>query len=264
MLCLPVVKRLESERRLMLGACTIVTLVFGVLTLFLSEVHSAAKIPRIGVLLVPPARSALEAFRQGLRDLGYIEGKNILIEYRFTKGEPERVLAVAADLIEKKVDLILTAGTTQAQAIQRATTTIPIVVAVSGDLVGAGLAASLARPGGNITGLSMRSQEVSGKRLELLKEAVPNISRVGILWDGLVPENTLDFRTTQVVARAMGLEVESLQVRGPEDLDSAFSLAVRHRVNALVVIGGGVVNTERKRVLAFELRNRLPAMHGSR
>jgi putative ABC transport system substrate-binding protein len=107
----------------------------------------------------------------------------------------------------------------------------------------------------------MRSPEVSGKRLELLKEAVPNSSRIGILWDGVVPENTLDFRTTQAVARAIGLEVESLQVREPEDLTSAFSFAVRHRVNALVVIGGGVVNTERKRVLAFELTNRLPAMH---
>jgi putative ABC transport system substrate-binding protein len=261
MLCPPVVKRLERKRPLIFRTYTVVIQVFGVVTLFLSDVHPAARIPRIGVLLVPPARSALEAFRQGLRDLGYIEGKNIVIEYRFAKGEQERVLAVAADLIEKKVDLILTAGTAQAHAIQRVTTTIPIVVAVSGDLVGAGLAASLARPGGNITGLSMRSPEVSGKRLELLKEAVPNSSRVGILWDGLVPENTLDFRNTQAVARAMGLEVESLQVRGPQDLNSAFSLAVRHRVNALVVIGGGVVNTERKRVLAFELRNRLPAMH---
>jgi putative tryptophan/tyrosine transport system substrate-binding protein len=263
MLCLPALKKLQRKRPLMLRTYTIVTLVFGVLPLFLSEVHPAAKMPRIGVLLVPPGRSgsALEAFRQGLRDLGYIEGKNVVIEYRFAKGEPERVLALAADLIDKKVDLILTAGTAQAQAIQQVTTTIPIVVAVSGDLVGAGLAASLARPGGNITGFSMRSPEVSGKRLELLKEAVPNSSRVGILWDGLVPENTLDFRTTQAVARAMGLEVESLKVREPEDLNSAFSLAVRQRVNALVVIGGGVVNRERKRVLAFELRNRLPAMH---
>jgi putative tryptophan/tyrosine transport system substrate-binding protein len=238
-----------------------VTLLYGILPLFLSEAYPAAKLPRIGVLLVSARGSALDAFRQGLRDFGYIEGKNIHVEYRFAKGNPERILPLATDLIDKKVDLILTAGTAQAQAIRQATTTTPIVLAMSGDPVATGLAASLARPGGNITGLSMMAPELSGKRLELLKEAAPNSSRVGVLWDGLVPDNIFDFQTTQVVARAIGLPVESLQVRGPEDLNGAFSLAVRLRVNGLVVIGGGVVSQQRNRVLAFEVNNRLPAMH---
>ena len=240
----------------------IITLVFGALTLFLSDVHPAAKISRIGVLLLSDGGgAAIRAFRQGLNDLGYVEGKTIFLEYRFAKGNPERISHLAAELIDKKVNLILTAGTAQAQAIRQASTTIPIVLAVSGDPVATGLAASLARPAGNITGLSMISPEVSGKRLELLKEAAPSSSRVGVLWDGMVPENTLDFQTTQVAAGIIGLKVESLQVGGADDLKSVFSLAARHRLNALVVIGGGVLNREKKRVLAFEMRNRLPAMH---
>jgi putative ABC transport system substrate-binding protein len=193
--------------------------------------------------------------------LGYIEGKNITIEYRFTKGKPEAISDLAADLVHHKVDVIVTAGTAQARAIQQATTTIPIVFAVSGDPVGTGLVASLARPGGNITGLSMISPDLAGKRLELLKEAAPNISRVGVLWDALVPDNLLDFETTQLGARALGLKLQSLEVRGSEHLEGAFSVAIKHRLDALVVIGGGIINSHEKRILAFEVRNRLPAIH---
>jgi len=196
-----------------------------------------------------------------LRDLGYIEGKNILIEYRFAKGKPERVSDLATDLVSRKVDLILTAGTVQGRAVQQVTTTIPIVLAVSGDPVGTGLVASLARPGGNITGLSMISPDLAGKRLELLKEAAPKIARVGVLWDALVPDNTLDFKTTQLAAQALGLKLQSLEVRSPEDLEGAFSIAAKQRLDALVVIGGGIINSHQKRILAFEVRNRLPAMH---
>jgi putative ABC transport system substrate-binding protein len=196
-----------------------------------------------------------------LRDLGYIEDKNIFIEYRFAKGNPDRISVLAADLIDKKVELILTAGTGPARAIQQVTIVTPIVLAISGDPVAAGVAASLARPGGNVTGLSMNSPEVSGKRLELLKEAAPKISRIGVLWDRVVPENIFDFRTTEVAAQAIRLKVESLEARTPEDLEGNFSVALKHRISALVVIGGGVTNRERKRILEFEIKNRLPAMH---
>ena len=225
-----------------------------------AEAQQSGKIPRIGVLLDGEV-SLLESFRQGLRDLGYIEDKNILIEYRFVKGNPDRISALAADLIDKKVKLILTAGTARARAIQQVTVVTPIVLAFSGDPVAGGVAAGLARPGGNVTGLSMISPEVSGKRLELLKEAAPKISRIGVLWDRVVPENIFDFRTTEVAAQAIRLKIESLEVRKPEDLERNFSLALRRRISALIVIGGGVTNREQKRIVAFELKNRLPTVH---
>ena len=227
---------------------------------FPAEAQQPNKIPRIGVLLgrdVP----RLKSFRQGMRDLGYIEDKNILIEYRFTKGNPDRISALTAELVDKKVDLILTEGTATARVIQQVTVVTPIVLAVSGDPVAGGVAASLARPGGNVTGLSMISPEVSGKRLEILKEAAPKISSIGVLWDRVVPENIFDFRTTEVAAQAIRLKVESLEVRRPADLETNFSLALRRRISALIVIGGGVTNSEEERILAFEVKNRLPAMH---
>jgi len=228
-------------------------------TIHLAEAQQPKKVPRIGVLFLDSGE--LGAFSQGLRDLGYIEGKNIIIEYRSARGKSERIFDLAADLIQKEVDVIVTSGTAQARAIQQVTTTTPIVVVRTGDPVGTGLVASLARPGGNITGFSIMSPELSGKRLELLKEAAPKIKRVGVLWDALVPDNILDFKTTQLAARALGLKLQSLEVRGAEDLEGAFLVAVKQRLHALVVIGGGVINLHRKGILAFEVENRLPAMH---
>ena len=246
----------------MLRLSRIITLVFAALALLLSNVHPAAKIPRIGVLLLSDRGGGpVDAFRQGLNEFGYVERHNIAVEYRSAKGIAERIPRLTAELIDKKVSLILTSGTAQAQAIRQANAKIPIVLAVSGDPVATGLAASLARPGGNVTGLSMISPELSGKRLELLKEAVPNSSRVGVLWDGTVPENKLDFQTMQFSAGVMALKLESLQIGSKDDLERAFSLAARNWLNALVVIGGGLVNREKPRVLAFEMKNRLPAMH---
>jgi len=228
-------------------------------TIHLAEAQQPKKVPRIGVLFLDSGE--LGAFSQGLRDLGYIEGKNIIIEYRSARGKSERIFDLAADLIQKEVDVIVTSGTAQARAIQQVTTTTPIVVVRTGDPVGTGLVASLARPGGNITGFSILSPELSGKRLELLKEAAPKIKHVGVLWDALVPDNILDFKTTQLAARALGLKLQSLEVRGAEDLEGAFLVAVKQRLHALVVIGGGVINLHRKGILAFEVENRLPAMH---
>ena len=173
-----------EKATVMLKPLLIVILVFAVLPPLRSEAQPVAKIPRVGVLLPGSGgEPGLQAFLQGLHDWGYIEGKNILIEYRFAKGKPERISDLATDLVSKRVDLILTAGTGQGRAVQQVTTTIPIVLAVSGDPVGTGLVASLARPGGNITGLSMISPDLAGKRLELLKEAVPKLSRIAVLWD---------------------------------------------------------------------------------
>jgi putative ABC transport system substrate-binding protein len=152
-------------------------------------------------------------------------------------------------------------GTAWARAIQQITAVTPIVLAVSGDPVATGVAESLARPGGNVTGLFVISPEVSGKRLEILKEAVPKISHIGVLWDRIVPENIFDFQTTEVAARAIRLKVESLEVQRPEDLERTFSLALRQRISALIVIGGAVTNIEQKRFLEFEVKNRLPTMH---
>ena len=210
----------------MLTLFRIITVAVGILILFLSDVFPAAKFPQIGVLLLSDGGGApIRAFRRGLNDLGYVEEKTIFIEYRFARGKPERISQLAAELINKKVNLILTAGTAQARAIRQLSNTIPIVLAISGDPVATGLAASLARPGGNITGLSMISPEVSGKRLELLKETAPSSSRVGVLWDSVVPENRLDFQTTQAAAKIIGLTVESLQIGGVDDLENAFSVA---------------------------------------
>ena len=239
-----------------------ITLLLAFFPSFLCDVHAAVKMPRIGVLLIGPGENRrVQAFRQGLQALGYVEKKNILIEYRFAKGDTGRIPLLAAELIDNKVELILTAGSAQAQAIRQANVTIPVVLAVSGDPVAAGLARSLARPGGSVTGLSMISPEVSGKRLELLKEAVPKSSRIGVFWDGVVPENKFDFQTTQSAARAMGLSVESLETRRPEDLQNKFSVALRRRVNALVIIGGGILNSQTHKLVEFEVKNGLPAVH---
>jgi putative tryptophan/tyrosine transport system substrate-binding protein len=229
-----------------------------------AEGQQPAKISRIGWLAAgsPSGVAPLtDAFRQGLRQLGYVEGKNIVIEFRYAEGKFDRLPDLAAEIVHLKVDVIVVANPEAIDAAKRATTTIPIVMVGPGDPVGSGLVISLARPGGNITGLSMISPDLAGKRVELLKEAAPKIARVGVLWDALVPDNTLDFETTQLAARALGLKLQSLEVRSPEDLEGAFSTTAKQRLDALVVIGGGVINSHQKRILAFEVRNRLPAIY---
>src|SRR4030095_10422479 len=188
------------------------------------------KIPRIGLLLTgTPSSSSysLEAFRNGLRDLGYVQGKNILIEYPIRRKKPDRLSSVAAELVRLKVDVIVTTGTPPSQAAKTATTTIPIVMALVSDPVGAGLVASLARPGGNLTGLSSVSQDLSRKRLELLKEAIPKVSRVGVLYDPNDPAKVAEFKEIEDVARPLGVQLQSLEVRSLDELESAFKAATR-------------------------------------
>ncbi len=237
------------------------------------EAQQAAKIPRIGFLALNLAAGSHvpEAFRQGLRDLGYVEGRNVVIEHRDAEGKPERFPALAAELVALKVDVIVTSGgTAAALAAKQATTTLPIVFASVGDPVGEGLVSSLARPGGNVTGLSVVVPELVGKSLELLKQAVPGVSRVAIL---LKPDSMPDrarkerLETAEVAARALGVRLQVVEARGPENFDRAFSDMTRARtdaLDALFVLGTPVFTFERRRLVNLVAKNRLPAVYSWR
>ncbi len=228
------------------------------------EAQQAGKIPRIGILRgSTPSYSmpTINAFRKGLRDLGYVEGKNIVIEYRYAEGKRERLPDLAAELVRLKVDVIVVTGNRTIRVVKKATSTIPIVVAHTGDLVGPGHAASLARPGGNITGLVTMSPDLSTKRLELLKEAVPKISRVAVLWNAANRGKLREFKYTQTAANALRIQLQSVEVRRPDDLEQAFSAIKRERADALLLLPEGLVNSRASRIADFTLKNRLPAIH---
>ena len=228
-----------------------------------AQAQQPAKVPRIGFLRVgSSADPYVEAFRQGLSELGYVDGRNIAIEYRFTEGKDDRLAEFAADLVRLKVDLIVGGGTQAIIAVKNATQTIPIVMGAASDPVGTGLVASLARPGGNITGLSLLSPELSGKRLELLKEMAPKVSHIGILSDTGSAATVPMLKETQEVARALGLRVQVIEVRSPNDFDSAFTAVKKERVDALNVLNSAVFNAHRKTIVEFATKNRLPAIYG--
>src|SRR6476469_9403253 len=178
----------------------------------------------------------IEAFRQGLRDLGNVEGKNIVIEWRFAEGKVERLRGLAAELVRLKVDVIVTSGPAATRAAKEATAAIPIVTAQDPDPVGDGLVASLARPGGNITGLSTLAPEISGKRLELVTEIVPRLSRVAVLGSSTTPGNAQALREMELAARALGVQLQYLDVRGAKDIEPAFRAATKGRADALLVL----------------------------
>ena len=226
----------------------------------------AQQMPRIGFLSTnsPSDISArLEGFRQGLRETGYIEGQNIAVEYRWAEGKTERLPSLAAQLVNLRVDVIVTHGEAAIRVLKQATRTIPIVVGVTGDLVVTGHAASLARPGGNITGLVDTSPELSGKRLEILKEIVPKLSRIAVLWNGANPVKRLDFKETVAAAQAMGLKLQSLEVKPPDDFDVKLKTAAAARAAALVVLLDAFVMSNMKTIVYFAASNRLPAMYGA-
>jgi ABC-type uncharacterized transport system substrate-binding protein len=225
------------------------------------------KVPRIGFLFgASPSANAgrVEAFRQGLQELGYIDGKNIVIEVRYADGKLDRLPALAAELFGLNVELIVTAGPAVTRPVKQATNTIPIVMAFDSDPVGSGFISSLARPGGNITGLSSLSPELNGKRLELLKETVPKISRVAVLGNPGNTATALNFQETEVAARAYELRILSLEVREPNDLDSAFSTMTKGRADAILPLGDSVIVFHRERIVNFATKNRLPSMHGDK
>jgi putative ABC transport system substrate-binding protein len=205
-----------------------------------------------------------EAFRQGLRDLGYVEGRNVVIEYRDAEGKPERLPALAAELVALKVDVIVAGSTPHALAAKRATRTLPIVFIGAGDPVTDGLVTSLARPGGNVTGLSSLTPERLGKCLELLTQAVPGVSRVAVLWQpGAVGERTEKdmLKGAEVAARALGVRLQFVEAEGPADIDRAFADMTRGRAGALAVWTTAMLVTERGRLVALAAKNRLPAMY---
>jgi putative ABC transport system substrate-binding protein len=229
-----------------------------------AQAQQPGKVPRIGYL--GNSSLALEsdlvgAFRQGLRDLGYAEGQNILIEFRWAEGRYDRFPEFVAELVRLKVDVLLTAGTPGALAAKRATQTIPIVMAVSGDAVGTGLVRSLARPGGNITGLTRMTRDLDGKRLELLKEIVPKLSRVAILLNPANPISALGWKEALAPAEELHLKIEPVEVRAAEQFDAAFAAVARQRPDALYIIADRFLLAHRAQVVDFAARRGIPAMY---
>jgi putative tryptophan/tyrosine transport system substrate-binding protein len=234
-----------------------------------AEAQQAAKIARIGYLATNLAATphSREAFLQGLRDLGYVEGRNVVIEYRDAEGKLERLPALAAELVALKVDVIVAPPTVAALAAKHATRTLPIVFAVAADPVTSGLVTSLARPGGNVTGLSTLALELVGKRLEQLKQAVPGVSRVAVLWQPGGQGERLDkdmLKEAEVAARALGVRLQIVEARRPADFDRAFSAMTRGRAGALTVLGNNMFIIEQRRLVDLAAKTRLPAVYTSR
>jgi putative tryptophan/tyrosine transport system substrate-binding protein len=220
-------------------------------------------IPRIGFLGAASTSGyapQLEAFRRGLRDLGYVEGKNIILEYRWAEGRYDRLPALVAELVRLKPDLLLTHGTAGTRAAKQATATIPIVMAVSGDAVATGLVASLAHPGGNITGSSFFNPELAAKRLELLKEVVPALTRVAVLMNPGNPVNEVSLQAMERTAQSLGLHLQQVNVGGPEEFDTVFSTIVKGRAGALSVFDDAMLIAQARRVTDLAVRTRLPTI----
>jgi putative ABC transport system substrate-binding protein len=227
-----------------------------------AQAQQPAKVPRIG-LLVPGSRAVFavrtDALRQGLRELGYLEDQNIAIEYSYTDGKSDRLADLVDELIRLKVDVIVTASIPPVLAAKKASSTIPIVFAAVNDPVAAGLVTSLARPGGNVTGLTNLSPDLDSKRLELLKEAFPKISRVTYLWNPDAPGTGLP--AMQAAAPALGVQLLSLEARTANDFDNAFETALKERTHALITLPSPVFITHQKRIVEFATKNRLPAIY---
>ena len=251
--------------RTSLRAFAIVALLLAVATVGPpADAQQASKTAKIGILsATTPAALApsVEAFKQGLRELGWVEGKSFVLEARYSEGKVERLSELARELVALKMDVIVTPADLSIAAIKRETQTIPIVMALSSDPVGAGFVASLARPGGNITGLSNISPELSGKRVELLREAVPGLSRLALLWNPEVRGAVLDYKEAASAARSLRVEVQSVEVSRAEDLDRAFSTITSWRAQALMLPGINPVGfANRAQIVSFAQRNRLPSM----
>jgi putative ABC transport system substrate-binding protein len=231
----------------------------------LAEAQQAGKkIPQVGVLSTE-SRSSLatrvEGFRQGLGDLGYVEGKNLVIEYRYAEGKLDQLDKLVAELVRLKVEVIITGGPIATRSAKEATVTIPIVMVNVGDPVDLGFVASLARPGGNVTGLSVMN--LGGKRLDLLKETIPKLSRVAIVWNVTNPASTRGLKEAEITAPSVGLKVQPLELRSGDDLDNVFMTAIKGRAEALIILGNPVAFSYRTRLVDLAAKNRLPAMYYS-
>ena len=221
---------------------------------------------RIGVLLAgfSPESKEVKAFREGLRDAGYVEGRDVVIEWRFANGDYARLPELAADLAQRKVDVIVVESTVAVRAAKQATTTIPIVMALVGDPVGSGLVANLAHPAENITGLSLMTVDLSAKRLQLLKELVPRASRIAILWNPITPWHAQAVRDLKAVAPAMSIELKFVAARGPEDLSSAFLQVRQAHAQAMYVIENAVFSIHRDKLLALASQARIAVIYGQK
>jgi putative ABC transport system substrate-binding protein len=247
-------------------AFSIIIALVGLFTPVTAGAQQTTRVPRIGVLASSTTAGPhmLEAFRAGLRELGYVEGRSFVIEFRQAEGKLERLPALAAELAALRVDVIVVAGPIQARAAKQATRTIPIVFATAGDPVGSELVTSLARPGGNLTGLSSITPELVGKRLDLLKQALPTVSRVGVLWvpDGIGERTQKSMmQEAEAAARRLGVRLHVVQAQGPADLERAFSNMTRARVGALTVLPHVMFLIERKRLVDLAAQSRLPTVY---
>ncbi len=232
----------------------------------ISEAQQPKKVPRIGFLNASSPSSVadrLDAFRQGLRELGYLEGKDIVVEYRHAEGKQDRLNDLAGELVRLRVEVIVAGGTASAQAAKRMTKTIPIVMTNVSDPVSLGFAVSLARPGGNITGLSTLAPELSGKRLELLKEILPKLARVTVVGDSTNPANAQALREAELAAETLGVQLQYyLEVRDAPDVETAFRVATKAHSDAVLALTSAVLFSQRTQVAALAVKNRLPAVYG--
>jgi len=225
----------------------------------------AGKMPRVGYLAPfsdsdPVARRVLEAFRQGLRELGYTEGQNIAIESRSAEGKDERLPALAADLVRSKVDVIVATSGAATRAVQQTTRTIPIVMSQANDPVGSGLVANLARPGGNVTGLTIMSPDLVAKRLELLKELVPKVSRIGLLRNPDNPASAAMLQEAEAAARALGVRLQTLEARNSQEIEVAFAAMLKERAGALLMLTDAIFTTQRRQIAELAAKGRLPSL----
>ncbi len=228
-----------------------------------ADAQQPTKLPQIGYLTgvsLSTQSARIEAFRQGLRELRYVEGKNIVIEWRSAEGKLDRLPALASELVRLKVDIIVTGGPSATRPAKEATVTIPIVMAQDSDPVANGFVASLARPGGNITGLATLSPEISGKRLELLKETVPRLSRVAVLGTSTEPGNVQSLKETELAAGALGVKLQYLDVLAPKDIKTAFRAASKGRADAVLVLASAIFNAHRTQLVEHAVNSRLPAI----
>jgi putative ABC transport system substrate-binding protein len=218
----------------------------------------------VGIFSAGGEPSPNRAFFDALRELGWVEGRNVVFEHRYAENRIEQLPELAAELVRLKVDVIAAAGTLAPLAAKRATATIPIVMTAAGDPLASGLVASLAQPGGNVTGMSLMAPDLGGKRLELMKEVLPRLSRVAVLWNATNLYSALVFKETQAAGRTLGIEVRSVEVRGPNDFDGAFEAATRLRADALITVEDPLTVGHRTRIAEFAAERQLPSVHGVR
>jgi putative ABC transport system substrate-binding protein len=229
-----------------------------------ARAQQGEKVYKIGVLSAGSPTPTTPVMVEALRELGYAEGKNLTFERRYAEDRLDRLPKLAAELVSLKVDVIMTAGTLAPLAAKRATSTIPIVMMAAGDPVGSGLVASLAQPGGNVTGMSLMAPDLGGKRLELLKELLPGVSRVAVLWNAANPYSALVFKETAGAAETLGVEPHSLEIREPADIDAALEAAMGQHANALITVEDPLTIDLRKKIAEFAVDHRLPTISGLR